>query len=138
MSKDAFVRDEVPTENPHTCRQVICYQDGSSKWIWCDDTNITLYSAAQGRLAELGLDVGAWEYSEVGKVYDLPFPVRITWLRKTSRNGRPYKDVTWLERADGAPTVMDAAALKLVASAFDEVGADSDGDGSDARQRLEA
>lgn len=115
--RDAHKRDGE-TPNPYVCNQVVCFREGTSTWIWAGTSNITFYRAALGRLVEMGLDPTVWDYSEMGKVYDLPYALRITWTRKMSKNGRPYRDITWIERADVDQTELDRAALKMAATAF--------------------
>lgn len=92
-TKDAHARDAIKTEDPHIARQVTCFEENGHKWIVVDDTSITLYKPQRDLLAELGVDVSTWKYSEKGNTYDLPFPVAMHWDQKHSGNAphRPYK-----------------------------------------------
>lgn len=120
-TKDAHARDVLPTQNPHTGKQIVCFREGSSQWAWVDDTNISLYSAAKGRLLELGIDPTVWEYTEAGRVYNLPEPLVFRWEQRISKNGRPYKEAVGISPiAQDVDSATVAASLAALASAFED------------------
>lgn len=120
-SKSAFARDAVPTNNPHEGLKVTCFRDGNQKWMYVDDTNITLYSAAKARLLELGVDPSEWEYTEEGRMYSLPGPLLFAWQQRTSeKSGRPYKECVGIQPAGAEGEASSAKVLAALSMAFEE------------------